>query len=244
MGTTGWSGRAGLPPSMIQRQARTGKSATRPVPAPIGSRFPCAAIAKSFRSSRRARPITFVVVQTVYSPVRVTEPARFQQDRHPALLSTVCTNVKHLIALCVGTALALTACASAEPAASTTNSPPEEAPVTTDTDGSIPVIVDYSPTVSDLGGFIYLLSHPGVEVGVEVIAVSLPETGEAGCDLGAKVTLGMIEMMGRSEVPVACSNEIPSALINGPESFRPATPHCWMACPLRLQRQIPARLRS
>jgi catechol 2,3-dioxygenase-like lactoylglutathione lyase family enzyme len=91
--------------------------------------------------------------------------------------------VKHLIALCVGTALALTACASAEPAASTTNSPPQEAPVTTDTDGPIPVIVDYSPTVSDVGGFLYLLSHPGVEV----IAVSLPETGMAGCDADASV---------------------------------------------------------
>jgi pyrimidine-specific ribonucleoside hydrolase len=126
--------------------------------------------------------------------------------------------MKPRIILFIGVALAIAACATGEPAETTTSTPPPPNSITGDE--PIPVIVDYSPTVSDVGGLLYLLSHPGVEV----IAVSLPETGEAGCDLGAKVTLGILEMMGRSEVPVACSNEIQSGSHQWPEEFSPRNP--------------------
>lgn len=90
------------------------------------------------------------------------------------------------------------------------------------TGGPIRVIVDYSPTVSDVGGLLYLLSHPEVEVA----AVSLPVTGEAGCELGLDVTLGLLQMMERDMVPVACdpthpedSNQWPPAFLDGMENL-------------------------
>ncbi|GMQ84558.1 MAG: hypothetical protein BMS9Abin07_0122 [Acidimicrobiia bacterium] len=77
------------------------------------------------------------------------------------------------------------------------------------------VIVDYSPTVSDVGGLMYLLAHPDVEV----IAVSLPVTGEAGCDLGIEVTLGILAMFDREGIPVACDPEVPYGAREWPEEF-------------------------
>jgi inosine-uridine nucleoside N-ribohydrolase len=77
------------------------------------------------------------------------------------------------------------------------------------------VIVDYSPTVSDVGGLMYLLSHPDVEV----IAISLPATGEAGCDLGIEVTNGILAMLDQEEIPVACDPEFPDGANTWPEDF-------------------------
>jgi inosine-uridine nucleoside N-ribohydrolase len=77
------------------------------------------------------------------------------------------------------------------------------------------VIVDYSPTVSDVAGFLFLLAHPDVEV----IAVSLPVTGEAGCELGLEVTLGVLAMMEQENVPVACDPDSPPDAENWPDSF-------------------------
>jgi inosine-uridine nucleoside N-ribohydrolase len=77
------------------------------------------------------------------------------------------------------------------------------------------VIVDYSPTVSDVGGLMYLLAHPDVEV----IAISLPVTGEAGCDLGVRVTLGILSKMGQEHVPVACDPEVPTESETWPDEF-------------------------
>jgi pyrimidine-specific ribonucleoside hydrolase len=87
--------------------------------------------------------------------------------------------------------------------------------VTVDLSGPTPVIVDYSPTVSDVGGLMYLLAHPDVEV----IAISLPVTGEAGCDLGFEVTQGILAMFGREEIPVACDPETPSHARSWPPQF-------------------------
>jgi pyrimidine-specific ribonucleoside hydrolase len=77
-----------------------------------------------------------------------------------------------------------------------------------------PVIVDYSPTVSDVGALMYLLVHPHVEV----IAVSLPVTGEAGCELGIEVTLGILALFD-SDAPVACDSEIPVGAKSWPPAF-------------------------
>lgn len=101
--------------------------------------------------------------------------------------------------------LALLAAACSEDTAvkTTVDEPPGSVPevaTTTSAVGPKLVIVDYSPTVSDVAGFLYLLAHPDVEV----IAVSLPVTGEAGCELGLQVTLGVLAMMEKNDVPVAC----------------------------------------
>ena len=87
--------------------------------------------------------------------------------------------------------------------------------VTVDLSGPTPVIVDYSPTVSDVGGLMYLLAHPDVEV----IAISLPVTGEAGCDLGFEVTVGILAMFGQEEIPVACDTEFPGHARSWPPQF-------------------------
>lgn len=91
-----------------------------------------------------------------------------------------------------------------------------------DITGPTPVIVDYSPTVSDVGGLLYLLSNPEVEV----IAVSLPVTGEAGCELGLEVTLGILAMFDQGHVPVACDPDVaagarawPAAFLEGQENL-------------------------
>ena len=89
------------------------------------------------------------------------------------------------------------------------------AAVAVDLSGPTPVIVDYSPTVSDVGGLMYLLAHPDVEV----IAISLPVTGEAGCDLGFEVTLGILAMFDQEEIPVACDPETPGHARSWPPAF-------------------------
>lgn len=97
-----------------------------------------------------------------------------------------------LLALMVGSA----ACASSPTSPSTLE-------VGSPVAGRQGVIVDYSPTVSDVGALLYLLSHPTVEV----LAITLPITGEAGCELGLEVTLGILAMFDRDDVPVACDAE-------------------------------------
>ena len=94
------------------------------------------------------------------------------------------------------------------------------APTRTSTSSSLAsgpkrVIVDYSPTVSDVGGLLYLLSHPDFEV----VAISLPVTGEAGCELGLEVTLGLLSMIDRQGVPVACDPREPDEFNPWPEAF-------------------------
>jgi pyrimidine-specific ribonucleoside hydrolase len=116
--------------------------------------------------------------------------------------------------------LGMVAAACSDDTAPTTiaEKPPDGGPsLTTATvpTGPKPVIVDYSPTVSDVGGFLFLLAHPGVDV----IAVSLPATGEAGCELGLHVTLGVLTMMERDDVPVACGPDSPSDAESWPQAF-------------------------
>lgn len=114
-----------------------------------------------------------------------------------------------VVAACGPTTVDTTTTAEAPPVDATTTPAPIEAT------GPIPVIVDYSPTVSDVGGLMYLLAHPDIEV----IAISLPVTGEAGCDLGAEVTLGILTMFDREDVPVACDPEVPADAREWPPEF-------------------------
>ncbi|MFQ5558807.1 MAG: hypothetical protein ACE5GB_15035, partial [Acidimicrobiales bacterium] len=59
-------------------------------------------------------------------------------------------------------------------------------------DGRRPVILDYSPTVSDLGALAFLASHPGLRL----VGVTLPGTGESHCGPGIAHTRGVLEDLG------------------------------------------------
>jgi len=83
--------------------------------------------------------------------------------------------------------------------------------------GALPVVLDYSPTISDIGALFYLASHPDVDL----LAVTLPERGESDCDTGVRHTLSLLAIAGRSDVPAGCGTEGP--LVGDrdwPEEFR------------------------
>lgn len=129
-------------------------------------------------------------------------------------------NTYKILVLGLALSSVVSACDQITVETTATSEPPPGAVTTTtiapiDTSGPIPVIVDYSPTVSDVGGLMYLLAHPDVNV----IAISLPVTGEAGCDLGAEVTLGILAMFEREDVPVACDPDFPADTREWPPEF-------------------------
>jgi inosine-uridine nucleoside N-ribohydrolase len=136
------------------------------------------------------------------------EPGGVSNGSNKRSLSLIGTALVMGLALTACDAGAVSAPVTTAPAGTTSTGAVEE-------EGPTPVIVDYSPTVSDVGGLLYLLAHPGVEV----IAVSLPVTGEAGCDLGVEVTLGILAMFGRDDVPVACDPEVPAGAKPWPAEF-------------------------
>lgn len=74
------------------------------------------------------------------------------------------------------------------------------------------VILDLSPTVSDLGALAFLATHPNVFL----IGVTLAGTGETGCEPGVAMTLGVLDSLDRADVPVACGQPDP---IDGNNSF-------------------------
>lgn len=67
------------------------------------------------------------------------------------------------------------------------------------------MIFDYSPTVSDVGALLYLSSHPNVDL----LAVTLPGTGESDCEPGVRTTRFVLELAGRPDVPVGCGRDKP-----------------------------------
>lgn len=93
-----------------------------------------------------------------------------------------------------GIALAATACGGEEAAQSTGERP-----------SPLPVVVDYSPTVSDAGALLYLASHPAVDL----LAVTLAGTGESRCEAALPNTLGLLALAGVDDVPVACGPGVP-----------------------------------
>ena len=74
------------------------------------------------------------------------------------------------------------------------------------------VILDYSPTVSDVGALAFLATHPSVFL----IGVTLAGTGETDCEPGVAMTLGILEFLDRPDVPVACGQPDP---IDGNNAF-------------------------
>ncbi len=69
----------------------------------------------------------------------------------------------------------------------------------------IPVLLDYSPTLSDAGALLYLASNPKVEL----IAVTLPGTGEADCEPGVRTTRSLLTIADYDKVPVGCGRNVP-----------------------------------
>ena len=88
---------------------------------------------------------------------------------------------------------------------------------TTFSDPRIPVIFDYSPTVSDVGALVFLAVHPDVRL----VAVTLPGTGEGHCSPGVEHTRGVLVALGLDDVPVACAPDRGYGELNPfPEDWR------------------------
>lgn len=74
-----------------------------------------------------------------------------------------------------------------------------------DSNQKLQVLLDYSPTLSDSGALLYLASNPKVEL----LAVTLPGTGEADCEPGVRTTRALLTIAGVGEVPVGCGRNTP-----------------------------------
>ena len=81
----------------------------------------------------------------------------------------------------------------------------EDSNAVSGSDQRIPVLLDYSPTLSDAGALLYLASNPKVEL----VAVTLPGTGEADCEPGVRTTRSLLSIAGDGEVPVGCGRDVP-----------------------------------
>ena len=67
------------------------------------------------------------------------------------------------------------------------------------------VVLDYSPTLSDAGALLYLASNPAVDL----LAVTLPGTGEADCEPGTRITHSLLTVAGKGDVAVGCGRDTP-----------------------------------
>lgn len=115
--------------------------------------------------------------------------------------------MRRLVLVAAPAALLAAACSSGATAPTVTTTPPTTIPAesttttTTTMDTRLPVILDYSPTVSDIGAIAFVASHPDIRL----IAVTLPGRGESFCKQGVAHTRGVLIALGLPEVPVACS---------------------------------------
>jgi pyrimidine-specific ribonucleoside hydrolase len=82
--------------------------------------------------------------------------------------------------------------------------------------GDVSVIVDQSPTVSDIGALGFLAARPDVEL----LAVTMPSTGEADCSPGAVTTRAVLEAAGRGDVPIGCGGEPLDGTNEWPSAWR------------------------
>ena len=79
---------------------------------------------------------------------------------------------------------------SSESASTVSDSAPVSAP-----SGGRPMIVDYSPTLSDVPALMFLATHPDVDL----LAVTLPGTGEADCGPGVRQTRALLVIAGHPD---------------------------------------------
>ncbi len=81
----------------------------------------------------------------------------------------------------------------------------------------VPVVVDYSPTSSDVTALLFLLQHSEVRVD----AITIPGTGESHCDAAVANTLGLLVLVGKEGIPVACgSSEAMAGQNQWPDAWR------------------------
>jgi pyrimidine-specific ribonucleoside hydrolase len=124
--------------------------------------------------------------------------------------------VRRSIAVGLVFVMLLAACSDGTAATSVPDATTTTAASTTSTtsvpDSRTPVILDYSPTVSDVGALVFVASHPDLRL----LAVTLPGTGESYCDEGVAHTRGLLELLGQGYVPVACG---PNEPITGWNAF-------------------------
>ena len=67
------------------------------------------------------------------------------------------------------------------------------------------VVLDYSPTLSDADALLYLASNPAVDL----LAVTLPGTGEADCEPGTRITRSLLTVAGVGDIPIGCGRNTP-----------------------------------
>jgi pyrimidine-specific ribonucleoside hydrolase len=70
-----------------------------------------------------------------------------------------------------------------------------------------PVIFDTDMAHEDMFAALFLLSHPNVNVR----AITVSGTGEAHCGPGVAHALGLVQLSGHTNIPVACGRETPLA---------------------------------
>lgn len=70
-----------------------------------------------------------------------------------------------------------------------------------------PVLLDVDMAHEDMFSALFLLSHPNVDVR----AITVSGTGEAHCEPGVRNALGLVEVSGKKDIPVACGRETPLA---------------------------------
>jgi pyrimidine-specific ribonucleoside hydrolase len=138
------------------------------------------------------------------------------------------TTMRRWTALMLGVMLLVVACddGGATETTVTTATPAVTSAVTTGPSTTVapdlrtPVILDYSPTVSDLGALAFVAAHPDLRL----VAVTLPGTGESYCEPGVAHTRGVLVELGLDDVPVACGPEDPTTGWNAfPTSWRVAS---------------------
>lgn len=91
------------------------------------------------------------------------------------------------------------------------------------------VVFDYSPTLSDAAALLYLAAQPTVDL----LAVTLPGTGEADCEPGVRATRSLLVVAGRSDVPIGCGRNEP---LVGDRDW----PDAWRVAANALADQLPA----
>ena len=81
------------------------------------------------------------------------------------------------------------------------------------------VVLDYSPTVSDIGALLLVATHPDLDL----IAVTVTGSGESHCGPAVAHTRGVLTAIGKDGIPVACGPERPIAGDNAfPDLWRAA----------------------
>ncbi len=68
-----------------------------------------------------------------------------------------------------------------------------------------PVVIDNDMDPNDWMAILYLLQRPEVEV----LAITISGTGETHCEPGVRNALGLAELSGQGDIPVACGRETP-----------------------------------